>query len=122
MEVLNPKFQILKMLRGDLDNVVLKAMRKEPQRRYGSVAQFSEDVRRYLQGQTVIAHKDTIGYRTRKFVARHKAGAAAAALIVLSLVAGIVATFGKQRLPAIKPALRCRNAITHAQKQPRLSV
>ncbi len=87
-----------KMLRGDLDNVVLKAMRKEPQRRYGSVAQFSEDVRRYLQGQTVIAHKDTIGYRTRKFVARHKAGAAAAALIVLSLVAGIVATFWEATL------------------------
>jgi eukaryotic-like serine/threonine-protein kinase len=81
-----------KMLRGDLDNVVLKAMRKEPQRRYSSVAQFSEDIRRYLQGETVIAHKDTIGYRTRKFVTRHKAGVAAAALIVLSLVAGIVAT------------------------------
>jgi eukaryotic-like serine/threonine-protein kinase len=87
-----------KMLRGDLDNVVLKAMRKEPLRRYGSVAQFSEDIRRYLQGETVIAHKDTIGYRTRKFVTRHKAGAAAAALIVLSLVAGIVATFWQAKL------------------------
>jgi serine/threonine-protein kinase len=87
-----------KLLKGDLDNVVLKAMRKEPPRRYSSVAQFSEDVRRYLQGQTVIAHKDTIGYRTRKFVTRHKAGAAAAALIALSLVAGVVATIWQATL------------------------
>lgn len=78
-------------LRGDLDNIVLKAMRKEPQRRYASVEQFSEDIRRYLEGRPVTAHADTVAYRTRKFVARHKAGVAAAALIVLILVAGVVA-------------------------------
>jgi serine/threonine protein kinase len=49
----------LKSLRGDLDNIVLMAMRKEPQRRYASVAQFGEDVSHYLEGRPVLAHKDT---------------------------------------------------------------
>jgi eukaryotic-like serine/threonine-protein kinase len=79
-------------LRGDLDNIVLKALRKEPERRYSSVAQFSEDIRRHLDGLPVIARKDTIGYRSAKFINRHRIGVAAAALVVLSLVAGIIAT------------------------------
>src|SRR5262249_8859380 len=87
-----------KGLRGDLDNIVLKAMRKEPQHRYASAEQFSEDVLRHLQGRTVIAHKDTIGYRTRKFVSRHKAGVGAAGLIALTLIAGVVATFWQATL------------------------
>ncbi len=68
------------------------AMRKEPARRYASVGQFSEDIRRHLEGLPVIARKDTVAYRTSKFVNRHRIGVAAAALVVLSLVGGIVAT------------------------------
>ncbi|HYW72324.1 MAG TPA: serine/threonine-protein kinase, partial [Pyrinomonadaceae bacterium] len=79
-------------LRGDLDNIVLMAMRKEPARRYQSVAQFAEDVRRHLDGLPVIARKDTYTYRTTKFIQRHKTAVAAAALIVLTLIAGVVAT------------------------------
>ena len=88
------KFQVpsSKLLRGDLDNIVLKALRKEPTRRYPSVEQFSEDVRRYLEGLPVRARQDTVGYRTGKFVRRHKIGVAAAAMIVLILVGGIIAT------------------------------
>ena len=81
-----------KLLRGDLDNIVLMAMRKDPARRYTSVGQFSEDIRRHLAGLPVVARKDTVTYRTSKFVTRHRIGVAAAALILLSLVAGIVAT------------------------------
>jgi tetratricopeptide (TPR) repeat protein/tRNA A-37 threonylcarbamoyl transferase component Bud32 len=81
-----------KSLRGDLDNIVLMAMRKEPARRYTSVGQFSEDIRRHLAGLPVVARKDTVSYRTGKFVNRHRIGVAAAALILLSLVGGIVAT------------------------------
>jgi serine/threonine protein kinase/tetratricopeptide (TPR) repeat protein len=77
-------------LAGDVDNIVLMALRKEPQRRYVSVAQFSEDIRRHLEGLTVVARKDTIGYRTSKFVARHKLGVTAAVLAALTLVAGVV--------------------------------
>lgn len=81
-----------KFLRGDLDNIVLMALRKEPQRRYATVAQFAEDISRYLEGRPVLAHKDTFSYRAAKFVRRHKAGATAVVLVVLALVGGIFAT------------------------------
>jgi serine/threonine-protein kinase len=72
-------------------------MRKEPQRRYSSVAQFTEDIDRYLEGRPVLAHKDTFSYRAAKFVRRHKAGAAAVLLFALALVGGIVATAWQAR-------------------------
>ncbi|HEY7443533.1 MAG TPA: serine/threonine-protein kinase [Vicinamibacterales bacterium] len=87
-----------RQLAGDLDNIVLMAMRKEPQRRYSSVEQFSEDLRRHLEGLPVIARKDTLWYRATKFVGRHKTGVAAALLIVLSLVGGIVESTRQARL------------------------
>src|SRR5262249_54866868 len=86
-EISNPK-----VLRGDLDNIILKALRKEPNRRYGSVAQFSDDVRRYLEGRPVTARKDTFNYRTVKFIKRNKIAVAAAGLVVLTLIGGSLAT------------------------------
>jgi len=85
-------------LRGDLDAIVLMAIRKEPARRYGSAQQLSEDIRRYLDGVPVIARKDTVRYRARLFVRRHKAGVAAAALVVLTLIGGIAATTMQARV------------------------
>jgi len=79
-------------LRGDLDNIVLMAMRKEPSRRYSSVGQFSADIQRHLDGLPVIARKDTFTYRASKFIRRHRIAVAAAFLILLSLVGGIIAT------------------------------
>jgi serine/threonine protein kinase/TolA-binding protein len=90
--------KLRRRLRGDLDNIVLMALRKEPQRRYASVLQFSEDIRRHREGLPVIARRDTPGYRAAKFVGRHKTGVAAAALIFLSLAAGIVATVRQTRI------------------------
>ncbi len=81
-----------KSLRGDLDNIVLMALRKEPARRYASVAQFSDDLRRHLEGLPVLARKGTLCYRAGKFIRRHRAGVAAVALIALSLIGGIIAT------------------------------
>jgi len=89
--------QLRRTLRGDLDNIVLMAMRKEPDRRYASVNQLAEDVRRHLEGRPVLAHKDTFSYRATKFVRRHKAGAAAVVLVALALVGGIVATAWQAR-------------------------
>jgi serine/threonine-protein kinase len=79
-------------LKGDLDNIILMAMRKEPERRYSSVEQFAEDIRRYLNGLPVIAREDSFGYRAEKFVKRNKAGVAAGLGIALSLVGGLIAT------------------------------
>ncbi len=84
--------KLRRRLVGDLDNIVLMAMRKEARRRYASVEQFSEDIRRHLEGLPVIARKDTFGYRAEKFIKRHKAAAAAVSIILLILVGGIITT------------------------------
>ena len=78
--------KLTRRLRGDLDNIVLLALRKEPQRRYASVEAFSDDVRRYLEGLPVKARKPTAGYRAGKFVRRHVAGLTASAVVVFLLV------------------------------------
>ena len=83
---------LARQLRGDIDAIVSVALRKEPQRRYASVALLAEDVRRTLEGLPVVARGESLSYRARTFVRRHRVGVAAAAAIVLSLVAGIVAT------------------------------
>jgi eukaryotic-like serine/threonine-protein kinase len=81
-------------LQGDLDNIVLMALRKEPQRRYPSAEQFAEDVRRHLESMPVVARNNTVEYRVSKFVARHKAGTAATVVaIVFLLVALVVALY-----------------------------
>lgn len=85
-------------LAGDLDKIVLKAIRKEPERRYSSVDQFSDDIGRYLGGLPVIARKDTLGYRGAKYLRRHKAGVAAAGLLVMSLAAGMFAALWQARV------------------------
>jgi serine/threonine protein kinase len=90
--------RLQKILEGDLDNIVLKALRKEPSRRYSSVEQFSEDIRRYMAGLPILAHKDTPGYRAGKFIGRHTWGAAAAALLIVSLSAGMIATLWQARI------------------------
>ena len=85
-------------LQGDLDNIVLMALRKEPQRRYASAEQFSQDVGRHLANLPVIARPDTAAYRGAKFIRRHRTGVAATAAIVVLLVAGIVGTSWQARV------------------------
>lgn len=80
-----------KQLKGDLDNIVLKAMHKEPSQRYSSVQEFANDIERYLSGLPVIARSDTITYRFTKFVKRHKAGVALFILINLIVVVSVAA-------------------------------
>jgi non-specific serine/threonine protein kinase/serine/threonine-protein kinase len=89
--------RLRRRLSGDLDNIVMKALAKEPQRRYASVDQFAEDIRRHLEGLPVLARPDTFGYRASKFVQRHKASVVAAALILISLIAGIAGTTWQAR-------------------------
>jgi eukaryotic-like serine/threonine-protein kinase len=84
-------------LRGDLDNIVLMALRKEPERRYRSAGELDDDLERFEQGLPVRSRPDTIRYRTRKFVRRHRLGVATAALL-LALLSGFGAvTFVQAR-------------------------
>jgi serine/threonine-protein kinase len=85
-------------LRGDLDTIVLKALAKDPARRYASAAALAEDLRRHLEGRPVHAQPDRLGYRARKFVRRHLAGVAAGALAAVSLIAGLGAALWQARI------------------------
>ncbi len=78
-------------LRGDLDNIVLKALRKEPERRYASAIAMVEDLERWRQGRPVRARPETWGYRTGKFVRRH-AWAVVAGAIFVAMIVGYAAT------------------------------
>ncbi|HEX3527280.1 MAG TPA: serine/threonine-protein kinase [Thermoanaerobaculia bacterium] len=77
--------RLQRQLAGDLDNIVLKALRQEPERRYGSAEQLAEDLHRHLAGLPVSARPDTLWYRTRKLAQRHRAGLAAAAAVILAV-------------------------------------
>jgi non-specific serine/threonine protein kinase/serine/threonine-protein kinase len=90
--------RLRRRLAGDLDNIVLMALRKEPQRRYASVEQLSEDIGRHLTNVPVIARPDTAAYRTGKFIRRHRTGFAATVAIVMLLGAGIIGTLWQARV------------------------
>ena len=95
----NPHSQIrIPQLKGDLDNIVLKALRKEPDRRYSSAENLAEDIRRHQEGLPVTARPSTFFYRTEKFFRRNRASVAAGVLILLAIVAGVVATFWQSRV------------------------
>jgi serine/threonine protein kinase len=91
-EAVSSSVKLARRLSGDLDNIVLMALRKDPARRYPTVEQFSDDLRRYLAGLPVTARPDTFFYRATKFARRHRVAVTAAALLLLSLVGGILAT------------------------------
>jgi non-specific serine/threonine protein kinase/serine/threonine-protein kinase len=82
----------------DLDVIVAKALRKEPDRRYGSVEDLAGDVRRYLDGRPVLAAPDSLSYRARKFARRHRIAVAASIALVLTLAGGVAATLWQARI------------------------
>ena len=90
--------KLRRRLEGDLDNIVLMALRKEAQRRYASVEQLSQDLDRHLANLPVIARPDRAAYRTAKFIRRHRAGVAATAAIAVLLIAGVVGTSWEARV------------------------
>ncbi len=81
-----------RLLRGDLDTIIAKALRKDPAQRYGSVTALADDVRRYLAHEPIGARRDRVGYRATRFVQRHAVGVAATAAVIL-LVAGLTAFY-----------------------------
>ena len=97
---LGDSFKLRRRLRGDVDTIVLHALRKEPQRRYASVEQLAEDIRRHLKGLPVKARRDSWRYRAGKFVLRHKFGVAATALVILVVLGGVVAIVREAQIAA----------------------
>lgn len=83
-------------LRGDLDTITLKALRKEPEHRYASVEQLSQDIARYLAGEPVLARPASGGYRLGKFLRRHRTAAAAGLLVFVSLAVGLGVALGQR--------------------------
>ena len=81
--------RLARRLRGDLDQIVAKALAKETARRYPSAAELASDLRRHIAGLPVEARAATASYRAGRFVARHRVGVAAAAMVALSLVVGL---------------------------------
>ena len=81
-----------RLLQGDLDNITAQALRKLPSERYGTVAAFAEDLRRHRAHEPVSARADSLGYRTRKFVRRHRLAVGAASTTLLALLAGVLGT------------------------------
>jgi len=75
-------------LRGDLDNIILKALKKSPAERYPTVEAFAEDLRRHLNHEPVSARADSFAYRTGKFVVRNRLAVGAAAIVLLTIIAG----------------------------------
>jgi len=84
--------RLSRRLRGDLDNIVLMALRHQPERRYVTVDRLAEDIRRHLGHRPVAARAPTLKYRAWMFAARHKVGVAVTALTVLALIVGIGVT------------------------------
>ncbi len=97
--LLNPE-KISSSLKGDLDNIILKAMHKDPARRYISVEQFSEDIKKYLAGLPVIARKDSRTYRLSKFIRRHKIGFIASVGFIVFLIVSLIAIYWQAKIAA----------------------
>jgi tetratricopeptide (TPR) repeat protein len=101
---------------GDLDRIVLAALRREPERRYASAAAMASDLRLYLDGRPIAARGDSAGYRLRKFVQRNKAGAIAALLALVSLLGGLGVALWQAEL-ARRHAAEADLQREHAQRQ-----
>lgn len=88
---------LVRELTGDLDTIVSVALRREPERRYATAQQLVDDLERHLEGKPVAARGDSVGYRARRFVRRHRVGVAAALVLVLAGVGYAVTVTSQAR-------------------------
>ena len=96
--------RLRRQLRGDLDTIVMTALQKDPARRYASAGAFVEDIRRYQKGRPIAARRDSVGYRSSKFVRRHAIGVSATALVLLSLIGGLIGMAWQARVASREAA------------------
>jgi WD40 repeat protein/serine/threonine protein kinase len=99
-------------LRGDLDTIAIKALKKLPAERYATANAFGEDIERYLRGDVVLAQRDSVAYRTWKFARRHRVALAAAGVLILTLAGGLAATSYEARV-----ASKQRDSALQAQRR-----
>ena len=104
-------------LDADLDAIVLKAMRKDPQERYNSADEFASDIRAYLDGRPVLARRGTLRYRASKFVRRNRLALGALTLVFASLVAGLAGVLWQFR----KATMERRRAESRSEDMRQLS-
>lgn len=124
--------KLRRRLAGDIDAIVLTAMRKEPRLRYASVDALADDIRRHLNGLPIEARRAGFGYRTWKFVRRNAIGVAASITVLISLIAGVAGTAwqarlaGRQRDLAVQAQRRAEreaeNALVEARKTERVTM
>jgi serine/threonine protein kinase len=113
--------KLVRLLRGDLDTIVAKALKKNPQERYASIEAFAEDLWRYLRYQPISARPDTVVYRSTKFIRRHRTSVAAALLAALAIAGTAVFTWVFPRRPEGLPQFNQRKLTANAQDSPVLS-
>ncbi|MEO8028148.1 MAG: serine/threonine-protein kinase, partial [Bryobacteraceae bacterium] len=89
---------VARKLVGDLDNIVLRALEKTPERRYPTAAAFAADIQRYLDHIPVVARAQTIRYRAMRFAQRHSVGLLATAAVAVAMIAGTVISVRQARL------------------------
>lgn len=99
---LRDRRQLSRALRGDLDNIVLKAMAEQPEQRYGTVSELAEDIRRAVTGEPVRARPHTLVYRASRFVRRNKMGTAAAATLLLLILGFTLTAYMQSREIALQ--------------------
>jgi serine/threonine-protein kinase len=100
--------KLCRVLRGDLDTILAKALKKDPRERYASVGAFADDLRRYLKCEPIKARPDTLLYRAGKFVRRHRAGLFIALLALVGVAAGITGMLLQARTARIQRDLALR--------------
>ena len=108
--------KLKRLLQGDLDNIVAKALKKNPAERYATVDAFGDDLRRYLGHEPVSARPDTLAYRFGKFARRNRMTVAAGALAALAVVAGLAGTITQARR-AFEQAQRAEQQARQAQHE-----
>lgn len=114
-ESLRRSGNLRRQLEGDLDNIVMKAMRKEPRNRYGSAQELSDDIRRHLEGQPVAARPATFGYRAGKLIRRQKTAVVSAGVILLLIIGG-VAGIARQTVIAQRQRARAEKRFNEVRK------
>ena len=113
--------KLARLLRGDLDTIVAKALKKNPQERYTSIKAFADDLRRYLRYEPISARPDAIAYRAGKFIRRHRSSVTAGLLVTLALIGATTVTWFLPRRPEPLPQFNQRKLTANVQDSPVLN-